>query len=287
MNKAEQANYKNQIGLSLGDRMKEFENVTRNYLMMKQPVIIRLDGKAFHSYCKQKWVKGPFDNVIISAFQSSTLQLCNSIQGVEFAYHQSDEVTFFLKDYKSQKQQQHFNGNIQKIVSTIASEFTYWFNKSISQYLSEFGYDLTKLRPAFFDCRVYNIPLHEVTNNFIWRQRDAIKNSITSYALNYFSHKELLGKSGEEKQKMLLEKDTDWNKIALHYQRGSGFYKIDIEIPTSDLSDSEIKHLAEKGIEIPEYTIRSKWIVDTQLPIFSEQKNIIENLVTEPLNTEI
>ena len=38
---------------SLGDRMKEFyENRSKLYLPRRVPVIIRLDGKAFHSFTK-------------------------------------------------------------------------------------------------------------------------------------------------------------------------------------------------------------------------------------------
>lgn len=276
MNQVEQANYKNKTGLTLGDRMKQYENVTRNYLMTKQPVIVRLDGRAFHSYCKQKWVEGPFDEKIIKAFQASTLKLCDSVQNVEFAYHQSDEVTFFLKDYKSVQQDQHFNGNIQKISSTIASEFTYWFNKYINLELTK-----TNSKPAFFDCRVYNVPIHEVSNNFIWRQRDAIKNSITSYALNFFSHKQLLNKNSDEKIQMLKENNTPWSDIPLYHQRGTGFYKKSIEIPVKDLDSNVLNHLIQKNVIVPESVERTKWVADTSLPIFSEEKEFIEKYVIE------
>lgn len=37
---------------SLGERMKEYERVSRNFLMRKNPVLIRLDGKAFHSFTR-------------------------------------------------------------------------------------------------------------------------------------------------------------------------------------------------------------------------------------------
>ena len=37
---------------SLGDRMKRYEYVSRNYLTRRVPVIIRIDGKAFHTFEK-------------------------------------------------------------------------------------------------------------------------------------------------------------------------------------------------------------------------------------------
>ena len=35
---------------SLGDRMKSYENITRTYLPSRVPIIIRIDGKAFHRF---------------------------------------------------------------------------------------------------------------------------------------------------------------------------------------------------------------------------------------------
>jgi tRNA(His) guanylyltransferase len=37
---------------SLGDRMKGYESVSRNFLTHRVPAIIRLDGKAFHTFTK-------------------------------------------------------------------------------------------------------------------------------------------------------------------------------------------------------------------------------------------
>lgn len=35
---------------AFGDRMKKYECVSRTYLTPRMPVIIRLDGKAFHTF---------------------------------------------------------------------------------------------------------------------------------------------------------------------------------------------------------------------------------------------
>ena len=35
---------------SLGDRMKKYEYITRTHLIPRTPVIIRLDGRAFHTF---------------------------------------------------------------------------------------------------------------------------------------------------------------------------------------------------------------------------------------------
>ena len=37
---------------TLGSRMKEYEYVTRNYLVNRVPIIVRIDGKAFHKFTR-------------------------------------------------------------------------------------------------------------------------------------------------------------------------------------------------------------------------------------------
>ena len=46
----------------LGLRMKHYyENIPQNRLVRRMPVIIRLDGRAFHTFTKG--LRKPFDNV--------------------------------------------------------------------------------------------------------------------------------------------------------------------------------------------------------------------------------
>lgn len=64
---------------SLGDRIKEnYENRAKTYLMCRTPVIIRLDGKAFHTFTKG--FKRPYDRVFHNAMNMTTLYLCENIQ---------------------------------------------------------------------------------------------------------------------------------------------------------------------------------------------------------------
>jgi len=37
---------------SLGDRMKGYENIERRHLTGRMPCLLRIDGKAFHSFTK-------------------------------------------------------------------------------------------------------------------------------------------------------------------------------------------------------------------------------------------
>ena len=58
---------------SLGDRMKNnYENRAKTYLLRRTPVIIRLDGKAFHTFTRG--FAKPFDARLMRVMQETTLQ---------------------------------------------------------------------------------------------------------------------------------------------------------------------------------------------------------------------
>lgn len=46
---------------ALAKRMKKYEAVSKNVLMRRTPVIIRVDGRAFHTFTKG--FQKPFDEV--------------------------------------------------------------------------------------------------------------------------------------------------------------------------------------------------------------------------------
>ena len=64
---------------ALAKRMKKYEAVSKNVLMRRTPVIIRVDGRAFHTFTKG--FQKPFDEVLMSAMQDTMKYLCENIQG--------------------------------------------------------------------------------------------------------------------------------------------------------------------------------------------------------------
>ncbi|MEM4260957.1 MAG: tRNA(His) guanylyltransferase Thg1 family protein, partial [Candidatus Woesearchaeota archaeon] len=151
---------------SIDDRMKRYENVNRYSLIRRTPVIIRLDGKAFHSFTKD--LDKPFDEDLHNTFKQTVFYLVSQIQGAVFAYTQSDEISILLRDWDTLTTDAWFDYNIQKMASVSASIVTAKFNM--------LWHKSNKI--AFFDSRVFNLPKEEVCNYFIWRQQDATKNSI-------------------------------------------------------------------------------------------------------------
>ena len=248
----------------LGNRMKEcYENRSKIYLTRRTPVIIRLDGKAFHAFTKG--LKKPFDNFLMEVMQETTKYLCENIQGCKLGYTQSDEISLLLTDYDKLTTDAWFDYNIQKIVSISASMATLAFNTIFAKKLSKIDNDdylailENKKYKALFDSRVFNIPKKEVNNYFLWRQKDASKNSISMVAQAYFSHKELHKKNGDDKQEMLFNKfGINWNDFSIPEKRGTCVIK--------------------KPIQIYEI-VRNKWIIDKEIPIFNKNVKYIENLI--------
>lgn len=124
---------------SLGDRMKGYEGVSRNFLTRRVPAIIRLDGKAFHTFTKG--MEKPFDSVLTQTMQETMKYLCENIQGCVLGYTQSDEITLVLTDYATIQTDAWFGYNIQKMCSVSASMATSVFNKvfyrSIDNYFNQ------------------------------------------------------------------------------------------------------------------------------------------------------
>ncbi len=221
---------------SLGDRMKGYENINRNHLISRMPVILRLDGKAFHTFCRG--FDKPFDDAMVKSMQATMKYLCEHIQGCVLGYTQSDEITLVLVDYQTFNTCSWFDNNIQKMVSVAASMATYVFNKTIREFGGKY-YRKVDGMGAFFDCRAFNVPKEEVTNCVLFRQNDAIRNSKQSLGQAHFSHGELHKKNTDEIVTMVKEKTGIlWNNLPTHLQRGSccvkeenGHWSIDENIP--------------------------------------------------------
>lgn len=259
---------------TLGTRMKVYEAVSKNYLMRRTPVIIRLDGKAFHTFTRG--LDKPFDIDFVNIMQQTMLHLCENIQGCVLGYTQSDEITLVLVDYQDRDTCAWFDNQVQKMVSVSASLATLYFNQQLSEMLRDLEEDIhaadyslpqahnysknvakynkwcDKEYKALFDSRVFNVPQYEVINNLIWRQQDATRNSINSVAQSLFSHKELQGINSKDLQnKMLVEKDVNWNDFSTTLKRGC---------------------CAIKSGE-------GKWFIDNEIPIFTDDRNYIDRLI--------
>lgn len=193
---------------SLGDRMKTYEAVTRAVLLPHSYTILRVDGRAFHGYLRH--AERPFDLDFTADMQAVAAELCREVSGTVFAYGQSDEISLLLSDVEPQTQP-WFGGVIQKIASVAAGIAT-------AALITQRG---SKGQPHF-DARVFTLPSEtEVGNYFIWRQRDAVRNSVSMAAQAKFSPRQLHGVNSDQMQDMLFrEFGINWNDYPEVCKRG-------------------------------------------------------------------
>lgn len=246
---------------NLAKRMKKYEAVSKGTLMARMPVILRLDGKAFHTYTRG--FRRPFDSILMVAMQETMKYLCENIQGCVLGYTQSDEISLVLIDYKKFTSSAWFDNEIQKMVSIAASMATMEFNRVFTMLAVRDGDAVHRKKAglAQFDCRAFNLAKEEVANCLYWRQADASRNSIQMVGQANFSHRELQNKSCNEIQDMLmLQKGINWNDLPTDQKRGSCAIKQE--------------YLVEDG------GYRTHWVIDKEIPIFKgDGRDYIEDLI--------
>jgi tRNA(His) 5'-end guanylyltransferase len=251
--------------------MKEFyENRTRTYLPRRTYTLIRIDGKAFHTFTKG--LPAPFSEKLIDAMNFTAEVLCKEIQGVKFGYVQSDEISLVLTDFDTLETSAWFDGNIQKIASVAASIATkafnaFWLADEEDSSSAEMFYRMS----AAFDARVWTInQKNEVINYFLWRQEDAIKNSIASVAQSEFSTKELHKKNQKDQLDMLEKIGINWYcDFDEGKQRGRIIEKFEI-----------LKNGAKKFEFLKNGATRTKWVAHAVLSI-REYPNFLKNLLPD------
>jgi len=210
---------------SLGDRMKNnYELRARHYLTRRTPVIVRVDGRAFHTLTRD--FQKPFDYKLMEAMVVTAMDLFADAQGCKMAYVQSDEISLVLTDYDNLQTEGWFNYNQSKIESISAARATASFNRCL-RLMSRPG-------DATFDARAFNIPDDEVANYFLWRAQDWHRNSITMYAQAYFSHRELHGKSCADMHEMLHTKGRNWATLLDTVKNGTFIIRRDGAIEPGD-----------------------------------------------------
>lgn len=262
---------------SLGDRMKSYEDAYRTKLPIRMPVIMRIDGRAFHTYtagCRK-----PVDKGLVDCMNDTAIALCEEVQGCKLAYVQSDEISLLLTNYETVDTQSWFENNLQKMVSISAAVASVTFTENSWKIWGEQGhngpgpgydnnYSTPVIKPATFDCRAFVMPKEDVCNYFLWRQQDATRNSVQMLARSLYSHKECTDKNNSELQEMCFQKGVNWNDVPIPQKRGRCIVKR--SVPGSALN--------KKTLEIVNFQ-RTEWAVDDTIPIFSVDRNYVDRFV--------
>lgn len=251
----------------LGNRMKAYEEAYDSKIIRRLPIIIRVDGRNF-SRLTQK-IKRPFDPVMMDIMAHTMLHSAMEIEGTVFAYQQSDEITFVLKNDQSLESQPWFGNRVQKMIGVASSIATLAFYK----YLSSLEIKPDLVGDPIFDARVFAVPSAlETVNCLIWRQQDCIRNAITNAA-----QAELGKKFGKKTAIKVLDQRKTYERLVIlkkecnidfdtyyptAFRRGIAAYKIPTIFNTA-------------GEEVS----RNKWNLDKEIPIFTQDKNFLLSII--------
>jgi tRNA(His) 5'-end guanylyltransferase len=197
----------------LGRRMKSYEVVeSGRRLMPLLPAMARIDGRAFHNFTAG--MDRPFDAVFSDCMADTTLSLVRDT-GASMGYTQSDEITLAWHSTAA-KSQIWFDGRVAKMTSQLAAQATLIFYRLVAERMPQYAERLPT-----FDARVWNVPTRaEGANVFLWRERDATKNSVSMAAAAHYSHADLMGKNSQQKQEMLHAIGVNWNDYPARFKRG-------------------------------------------------------------------
>lgn len=253
---------------TLGDRIKAYEACYDSVLPNGIPQILRLDGRAFHTLTRKIKLKKPFDAGFHQAMVEATIAVCDDVSNARFGYTQSDEISILIYP-KYLNSQPYFGNRLNKILTAVSTIASLTLFKSLVRlkYL-----DLDSNILPTFDARLFTVPVHDVNNVFLWRQQDAIKNSVTGLAEAYYSGSELHQKCTATRRLMLLEKDIDWHALTSAQKFGTA-----VVYKTYEVTDN----FGAPGEEIFKTVTRGAWSAQEVLD-FKEHPEQINNLLETP-----
>jgi len=224
-------------GLDIGNRMKKYERCAEYVLPSRVPVILRIDGRAFHTITRKRFGKN-WSKEFVEQMIETAKTVIDDIQGCSICYSQSDEISFLLTDYRTVNSDGWFGYDIRKLISISASLASSVFSRLYGNNVC-------------FDSRCFSVPQDDVCNYFLWRQIDATRNAIQMAGCEYFSHRQLYKKSCNEIQELLFQKHgINFNNYSTMRKRG--FCVIENEVDFNIPIFSQEREYIEKWVYIRE-----------------------------------
>jgi tRNA(His) guanylyltransferase len=229
------------------------------------PVIVRLDGRAFHRLAHMLGLAKPFDVRFSHAMAAvSRCLVADSGLPAEFAYTFSDEISLYLTKLP-------FSGRVEKIDSVAASFAA-----------SALTLSLECAEPIAFDARVIPATPDYIIEYLVNRQDEAWRNHINAYCQQALVAEgmkprqaavRLKGMPGKELHEMMHARGVNLAKTPAWQRRGVLVYKKSAE---KDGYNPVTKERVK--------AIRSSVVVDNNLPLFTtpEGQDFLKKLVGCP-----
>jgi tRNA(His) guanylyltransferase len=213
--------------------------------------VIRLDGRAFHTFTKK--MKRPYDQWFASWMDATAVKLCEEVQGAVLGYVQSDEISVLVRPAQIKLGNiaggQWFGGSLRKWLSISASIASASMTREAGEMVQ-------------FDSRVLSFDMtDDVIRYFLWRQSDAIRNAIQMAAQYHVGHKNLLGKDRTLQLQMMANAGVDFGKLyPLEFQRG--------RVVTSEVSEALVSYTHKKTGELMTAQVERNWWRASAAPYF-------------------
>lgn len=255
--------------LPLDVRMKQYEQATTSARIFKgQPLLIRLDGRSFHTFTKG--LARPFS----SDFSLLMIETANALVdhfGAHIAYTQSDEITLAWYLAPDDPASYPFDGKVHKLESLSAAFASAFFNQQLPKFLPQKTESL-----ALFDARAFAVPdLAEAYHCFLWRQQDGMKNAISMAGRAYFTQKQMHQKSTPWILENLdVQHHVDYQKYPAYFRLGTFLRRAKVLTPMDPKTLEKIP--AHLRPQTPTMVERS--VIKTHSIVLSEHPNPIDFL---------
>ncbi|WP_407453310.1 tRNA(His) guanylyltransferase Thg1 family protein [Methanobrevibacter sp.] len=231
--------------------MKDFEVYSSLKVPKNSKIIVRLDGRSFHTLARDLNLKKPYDENFYHVISKVCEDLFEEFSPI-FVYAFSDEISLLLDNIP-------FDGRVEKIDSVIASFASSSF---VINYNTQFK------KPPAFDSRIIPVSDEDIVKYFKWRQDESWRNCINSHGISYlksrYSNSEandkIKGMSQSEVHELLFQNGINLNDVDTYKKRGIGIYRKNKKVVGFNKKENK-----------NQTSYRSYVYTDWQLQIFSEE----------------
>jgi len=243
----------------LKDRIDAYQSATDYRLLNRVPIIIVINGRGFAKVTQL--LDKPYCPKFSECMLSTMLRLCADIDGSMFGYQHNDEVVIVARNDQSPETSPWYDNKLQKICSVTSAIATMHFNECAS------AIQLNMTGDPVFTSQVFVVPtIGEATNTFVYKQQQNFHTSIQSACLYNLLDKYdkntikdmLAGLNIEDKIDLLAQEcDIKFNDYPLAFRRGTAAYKVP---------------------KVVEGTMKNKWFLNNELPIFTKDQSFLSNI---------
>ena len=231
--------------------MKDYEVYSSLKIPKNSKIIVRLDGRSFHSLARDLNLEKPYDENFYQVISKVCEDLFEEFSPL-FVYAFSDEISLLLDSIP-------FDGRVEKIDSVIASF-------AASSFVMHYNVQFKK--PPAFDSRIIPVSDEDILKYFKWRQDESWRNCVNSYGISFLKSKysnseandRINGMNQSDVHELLFQNGINLNDVDTYKKRGIGIYRKNKKV--IGFNKKENKN---------QTSYRSYIYTDWQLPIFGEE----------------